>query len=115
MGSAERRRRRRKFRWNSKVPTASELLAYEAEETRRTKKDPGFEEGPRRTKKDPGFEEGPRRTKKDPDFEEGPRRTKEDPDFEDCGEVPLVERGGEIIFNIFKMENYSQISRSRYH
>ena len=101
MGSAERRRRR-KFRWNSKVPTASELLAYEAEETRRTKKDPGFEEGPRRTKKDP-------------DFEEGPRRTKEDPDFEDCGEVPLVERGGEIIFNIFKMENYSQVSRSRYH
>ena len=47
-----------------------------------------------------------RRTKK---AQEGPRRTLA---FEDCGEVPLVEGGGEIIFNIFKMENYFQISRS---
>ena len=116
----------------SKVPTALELFSLRS---RRNKKDQDgprrtlilmeaqdgprrtliLKKGPKQTKRDPDFDEGPRRTKKDPDFEEGPRRTKEDPDFEDCGEVPLVERGGEIIFNIFKMENYSQISRSRYH
>ena len=103
----------------SKVPTALELFSLRS---RRNKKD---QDGPRRTlilmKAQDGprrtliLKKGPKQTKRDPDLEEGPRRTKEDPDFEDCGEVPLVERGGEIIFNIFKMENYSQISRSRYH
>ena len=103
----------------SKVPTALELFSLRS---RRNKKD---QDGPRRTlilmeaqdgpRRTLILKKGPKQTKRDPDFDEGPRRTKEDPDFEDCGEVPLVERGGEIIFNIFKMENYSQISRSRYH
>ena len=90
-----------KFRWNLTVPTASELFSFEAEEPRRRKKEEG---GGRR-----GGEGGSRSGQQDLlplDF------TNVTLAFEDCGEVPLVEGGGEIIFNIFKMENYFQISRS---
>ena len=70
------------------------------------------QDGPRRTLILKKAQDGPRRALILKKAQDGPRRALT---FEDCGEVPLVERGGEIIFNIFKMENYSQISRSRYH
>ena len=90
-----------KFRWNLTVPTASELFSFEAEEPRRRKK----EEGGGRRGGEGGLSSG-QQDLLSLDF------TNVTLAFEDCGEVPLVEGGGEIIFNIFKMENYFQISRS---
>ena len=101
MELAGRSRRRRKISLELNSSDSFGAFSFEAEEPRRRKK----EEGGGRRGGEGGLSSG-QQDLLSLDF------TNVTLAFEDCGEVPLVEGGGEIIFNIFKMENYFQISRS---